>query len=190
MAENEVATAGAEDGIEVFISMLKDDRKKLLKDKAFGDPNQLRSFIGHYLYPRLVELVQMFGGALGETFNLGVVNAQQLQQLQEVVADIEYGGSSEDSRVLDDVTEQMDEFMQRYYALVTHLAETYPQDKRTEELVNICNEAVLNIQKTLVMDSSDDGDAEEDDVAAAAEAASGSDDDDDVVVAGEEGDDE
>lgn len=67
--------------IQQLITSVKADRKKLLKDKAFEDPAQLRQFLGQFLLPRMIELIEIMGEGLVDNYNIGLGNASTIQRL-------------------------------------------------------------------------------------------------------------
>jgi hypothetical protein len=127
--------------MEHFLNELRGDRKKLLKDKAFNDPAQLRGFIGQFLFPRLMQLVEMLGGGMFDTYGLAVSNANQLQrmhtlmveELQKLGADVE-----RDDRLPGVSMEAIDEFQQAFYAVASLLQKKLPGDKDMEVAWNQC----------------------------------------------------
>jgi hypothetical protein len=139
--------------MEYFLSQLKEDRKKLLKDKAFTDPAQLRGFIGQYLFPRLIELVQMLGGASWETYSIAVSNTNQLQRLhswtveemRRLGSDVEHGDSLPGVSM-----EVMDDFHQSFYALGSMFKKKLPDDKEMEEAFNLCARYLSDMTEELM----------------------------------------
>lgn len=127
--------------LEKFSGKLKDDRRTLLKDKAYEKPEQLRQFIGQYLYPRLEEMFRMLGGATVDTYGVAVSNSTQLQrmhaffvdELQRLGSDI--GHNDPLPGVGADV---LDDFQQAFYALGALLNEKLPEDKQVEGAFNKC----------------------------------------------------
>jgi hypothetical protein len=153
--------------MEALIRDLKSDRKKLLKDKAFKDPEQLRGFIGQYLFPRLITVVEMLGGAMFDTYGLAVSNANQAQRMHAFMVDeLRKLGSDVDR---DDAlpglsSEALDRFQQAFYALGSVLQKKLPEDKDTEEAWNRCAhiladmvEELMGVRPESEYDDDDDG---------------------------------
>ena len=147
-----------------FLEQMKADRKKLLKDKAFTDPAQLRGFIGQFLYPRLFEMFEMVAGAGQDTYGLAYSNMTQTRRLRAfVVEELQRLGS--DVRA-DDVlpsidTEALDQFQQGFYALGTLLMKKLPADREMETAWNTCVTLLDDLVDGLLDGGAYDGDDEE-----------------------------
>lgn len=155
--------------IEHFLGKLKADRKKLMRDKAFLRPEQLRAFVGTYLYPRIIEAVEMLAAASFDTYSLAVSNANGLQrlhaftvhQLQGVGADLD-----EDARLPGVSPEVMDDFQQAFFALGVVLKAKLPDDKDAQDAFNRCAGLLAEMVGELMGEyerDDDDDDRDDDD---------------------------
>lgn len=159
-----------------MLDQLKADRKTLLRDKAYSNPDQLRAFMGQYLFSRLHDIVELFGITLYDTYNLSVSNANQLQRLRATTAkELRKLGAdtlSEDEELPGPSTEVLDELQQSFYALGTLLVKKLPEDEEVQEAYNRCTEALSDLTAEMMGispdeqadDAEDDADPEESDV--------------------------
>jgi hypothetical protein len=150
---------------EQFLSSLRADRKKLLKDKSFSDPNQLRSFVGQYLYPRFEEMFRTLAQAFMESYGLSASNANEMRRMYHfTVGELQRLGSDVDhsTRLPGVSPEVLNDFQQAFYGLGTLLQEKYPEDTEAEAAFNRCAELVSEMVAEL-MDGSDYDDDEHDD---------------------------
>jgi hypothetical protein len=151
---------------EQFLSNLKQDRKKLLKDKNFGDPKQLQAFVGQYLYPRIEEMFRVLAQVSMEAYGLGASNANEMRRLYYfTVEELQRMGSDVDHDVgLPGVSaEVLDGFQQAFYGLGTLLQEKYPEDQEVEKAFNRCAGFVSEMVAELMQDSDSEYDDEDDD---------------------------
>lgn len=154
-----------------FVKMLeglKADRKTLLRDKAYSNPDQLRAFMGQYLFARLHDIVELMGLALYDTYGLTVSNANQLQRLRSVMTtELRKLGSnvSEDAELPGASTEVLDDLQQSFYALGTILSKKLPEDTEVQEAYNRCAEVLGELTAELmgVDDGYEDDEDGEDD---------------------------
>ena len=152
--------------MEALLRDLKGDRKKLLKDKAFKDPEQLRGFIGQYLFPRLITVVEMLGGAMFDTYGLAVSNANQQQRMHAFVVDeLRKLGSDvdRDDELPGLSSEALDRFQQAFYALGAVLQKKLPEDAETEEAWNRCAHILSDMVEELMGGRPADYDYDDDD---------------------------
>lgn len=186
---------------EAFVGKLRGDKKKLMKDKAFGSSaEQLRGFIGTFTYPRFTEMVKLFASGVFEAYSLAASNTEQLRRLHAfVVEELDHLRGE-----LDDIDSDrrgvnpaiMDEFQQAFFALGAQLKEKLPEDKDTEAAYNRCIELLGDVVNELLGsrrdyrdeddeddegDGGDEGDKEpssssDDEEASPAEETGGSDD--------------
>lgn len=151
--------------IEQFIGKLKSDRKKLMKDPAFGRPDQLRVYVGTYLYPRLIEAIEMLAGASFDTYALAVSNMNGLQRLHAFTVGHldELGAELDRDAPLPGVSpEVMDDFQQAFYALGVVLRAKLPEDEEAEGAYNRCAELLGEMVAELMgVDDRDRDDDEE-----------------------------
>lgn len=155
-----------------FVKMLeglKADRKTLLRDKAYSNPEQLRAFMGQYLFARLHDIVELMGMALYDTYGLTVSNANQLQRLRGVMTkELRKLGSdvSDDVELPGASTEALDDLQQAFYALGSLLSKKLPDDAEVQKAYNACAEMLGELTAELMGiddDGIDDGDDDDDD---------------------------
>jgi hypothetical protein len=156
-----------------FVKMLeglKADRKTLLRDKAYSNPDQLRAFMGQYLFARLHDMVELMGMALYDTYGLTVSNANQLQRLRSVMTkELRKLGSevSDDADLPGASTEVLDDLQQSFYALGTLLSKKLPDDAEVQDAYNRCAEVLGELTAELMGvgegDEGDEGDDEDED---------------------------
>jgi hypothetical protein len=150
-----------------FLNMLQADQKKLLKDKSFSNPDQLRKFISLTLMERFVQAVEMLGTTMYDLHTLAVSNATQLQRQRQWTAKHlrKLGAEVSDGEAFAAVgTDQVNALGQALYALGSHLGTKYPSDKDTEAKFNEMALAYNQLVAALMGDQSveDDDDEDED----------------------------
>jgi len=151
-----------------FVKMLeglKSDRKTLLRDKAYSNPDQLRAFMGQYLFARLHDIVELMGMAIYDTYGLAVSNANQLQRTRSVmVKELRKLGAdvSEDASLPGADTEALDDLQQAFYALGTLLSKKLPEDTEVQDAYNRCAEALGELTAELMGVDGGDDDEEDD----------------------------
>lgn len=153
---------------QAMLEQLKEDRKKLLRDKAFTDPVQLRGFMAQYMFARLHDIVQLMGLALYDTYGLSVSNANQLKRLHVMVnrelrklgADVD-----EEAELPGAGTETLDDLQQSFYSLGTLLQKKLPEDTEVQEAYNRCAQALSDLTADLMgyEPEDDEGEDEADD---------------------------
>lgn len=159
-----------------LLDMIRADQKKLLKDKAFGDPHQLRQWVALTLMERFSQIVEMLGVTMLDTHQLAVSNATQLQRQRQWVAKHlrSLGAEVSDGEPFGGVgTEQIDAFGQALYALGTYLQATYPNDKNAQVKYNAVADAFNRLIEQLMGDQSVEEDEDDADDEAAEGAAEG-----------------
>lgn len=146
--------------IEKFLSDLESDRKKLMKDQAYGRGEQLQLFIGTFLYPRLIEALRVLSTATFDVYGVSVTNSNNLHALRAYVRDrfrslgIEEGAPRE----------ALDEFQHAFYALGSVLGKKLPNDKEAQAAYNKCAQilAAMVAEMTGGDDDYDDDDEGDD----------------------------
>jgi hypothetical protein len=163
-----------------FLNTVRADQKKLLKDKTFANPDQLRKFISLNLMERFVQAVEMLGTTAYDIHQLSISNATQLQRMRRWTAKHlrKLGAEVSDGEAFAGVgTEQIDALGQAMYALGTHLQTKYPGDKDTEVRFNTFVLAYNQLIETLMgdqgVDDEDDDEDEEEEEEEAAEPDAG-----------------
>jgi len=144
-------------------SEIAEDRKRLLKTKAFEDPAQLRQFVAQFLYPRLAQIVDLFAEGLVDNYNLSVNNANQAQRLMEWAQRAFAGAGIDAGDELPGVdTELLSELGQAFYALQTILVAKLPEDQEVQSAFNSCAELLGRLTAQLMGVGEDDEDEDED----------------------------
>lgn len=154
--------------IENFLGKLRNDRRTLLKGKAYNDPAQLKAFIGQYLYPRFVEMIELLGTGLYESYQLAASNTNQLQRLHRYTREQlhQLGADVDDDGSLPGVSmEAIEEFQQAFYAVGAKLQDKLPNDRDMEKAWNRAAAALSDMVAELMGDSDrrDDDDRDDDD---------------------------
>jgi hypothetical protein len=148
-----------------FLGQIRIEQKKLLKDKTFANPDQLRKFISMTLMERLVQAVEMLGTTAYDLHQLGVSNATQLQRMRRWTAKHlrKLGAEVSDGDAFAGAgTEQIDACGQALYALGSHLQAKYPTDKEAEARYNAVMNSFNQLIEALMGDQSvDDADEPE-----------------------------
>jgi hypothetical protein len=138
--------------IQKHLHALEADRKKLMKDKGFNDPEQLRGFIGTFLYPRMIETTKILSAAAFDVYELATSNmnqhrrfaAQVVSELNELGSDIDHDGP------LPGVSADfLDDLQQALYRLAGVLEKKLPDDKEAQAAFNDCAKIVSDMQAEL-----------------------------------------
>ena len=127
--------------LEELLQDLKGDRKTLLKSKAYERPDQLRQFIAQVVIPRFSEMIEIFGTALYDTYQLSASNARQQQKMHRWAAKHlrTLGAEVSDNDLTQELAaDRIDAFSQAFYALGSKLQEKLPEDKEMQEVWNRC----------------------------------------------------
>lgn len=134
-------------------SQLRSFRKKLLRDDAFKNPEQLRAFVGQYLFTAMDDLVRVLGAAFLDSYMLAASNANELKRLHYFTVEElnRLGADIDDDEELPGVSaEILDEFNQAFYALGTYCKAKYPSDTALEERYNRCAAIVREMVEELM----------------------------------------
>ena len=89
-ANVDVSVRGQSAGIQLppalsnLLSTLRDDRKALLKEKPVTDEATTK-FLAHFLYPRLIESVEILGVGLSETYGVASQAFTETLRMREYV---------------------------------------------------------------------------------------------------------
>jgi hypothetical protein len=149
-----------------FQQQLKEDRKKLMRDKAYGaSPEQLRAFVGTHMFQRLDEMMTLVGIALYDTYSLAVSSENQIQRMRAV-----YGGAL--AKLGADVADEkgdlpgvspdlLDDLQQHFYALGTLLQKKLPDDKEVQAAFNKVAQDLAEVTAELMGGAEDDEDEED-----------------------------
>jgi hypothetical protein len=144
--------------IQKLIASIRADRKTLLKDKAYENPAQLRQFIGQFLLPRMVEIVEMLGETYVDNVNIGLGNQSTIRSLHawarrhfeslDIDADDELPGAP---------TELLSQIGQALHALGAVLATKLPDDEEAGVAFNTVVALFTRLSQELMGDDEDDG---------------------------------
>ncbi len=148
-----------------FVDELKKEQKKLLKDKAYDSPNQLKKFVATSLMERFIQMVEMLGTQAYDQHNLGVSNAIQLQKMRRWTAEHlrALGRDVNDGDPFANVgTKQIDGIAQALYALGSYIQAKYGGDKEVEVRFNQVQMEFNELVETLMGNQAFDEDGDED----------------------------
>lgn len=154
--------------IQQLIAQVKGDRKKLLKDKAFEDPAHLRQFLGQFLLPRMVTMIEILGEGLVDNYNVSLGNASTIQRLhawtKRHFEDLDLDVDDELPGV---DTELLSQIGQALHQLGAVLQQKLPDDQEVGQVYNIVVAAFARLTAQLMGDDDgedgDDGDDDDDD---------------------------
>lgn len=149
-----------------LIGQLRADRKTLMREKGYASSDQLRAFVGQYLFARLTEMVEVLGAALYDTYSLAVSNANQIHRMRSVYSRAlhKLGADVDEEGGLPGVsTELLDELQQAFYALGSVLQKKLPDDAEAQEAYNACAMLLGKLTAALMGVGDDEGDDEDED---------------------------
>lgn len=179
-AEVDVTPAGQSPGIQLppalanLLTTLRDDRKNLLKEKPVTDEATTK-FLAHFLYPRLIESVEVLGVGLSETYGVASQAFTETLRMRDYVdRKVEEMPDAPEGAVT--VSEEdLDMLRQALAALGLMLQSKAPDDLEIQTAFNLVTEAFTAVAGDGAVDADDDDDDEDDDD----EDADDDDDDDD-----------
>lgn len=153
--------------LEALIRDIDKDRKSLLRTAAYNKPEQLRQYLAQFVLPRIAQLIEIFGTALYDTYQLSASNARQIRKVHRWTATHlrSLGAEVNDNDVIQDVaSDSIEQFSEAFYALGTKLQEKLPEDKEMQEAYNRCATAFDTLLAELMgeQDFPEDGDGDED----------------------------
>lgn len=153
--------------LEALIRDIDKDRKSLLRTAAYNKPEQLRQYIAQFVLPRIAQLIEIFGTALYDTYQLSASNARQIRKVHRWTTTHlrSLGAEVNDNDVIQDVaSDSIEQFSEAFYALGTKLQEKLPEDKEMQEAYNRCATAFDTLLAELMgeQDFPEDGDGDED----------------------------
>jgi len=165
MSDNDSQEIELPPDIVKFQEQLKADRKMLLRDKAYGQSaEQLRAFIGQYMFTRMSEMMELLSFALYDTYSLAVSSENQIQRMRAVYGSAfkKLGADVGDERGdLPGVSpEVMDDFQQAFFALGALLQAKLPEDQETQAAFNKCALILSDMIGELMGDDDDEDDGE------------------------------
>jgi hypothetical protein len=149
-----------------FRSDLRTSRKKLLRDKGqggkpvFADPEQLRIFVAQYVYPQMIQMMELLGPALNDTYAFAASNADDIRRLHRAFKD-RLGDERDDGPSM----ETVQELAAAMYELGALLQKKLPGDTELEATFNSVSKKIEDLleQMTASPDDDDEGDDYEDD---------------------------
>lgn len=164
-----------------LLGKLKEDRQKLVRDKEFAKPEQLKAFLAQFLYPRLQDIVKLMGQGLFDIYSLAVSTEEQVLSMRQV-----YGGAlaklgtpveGPNGELVVPGAEALEALEEDFFALGSLLQKKYPDDEELQAAFNRCSESIEDLAEDLMGTRDDDekpadGDAEPE--AASGEAAADS----------------
>jgi len=151
---------------EQLAADLRADRTKLLKDKAFNDPAQLKLFVASHLLVRVEKMLRFLSGLSLETYQLAASNTTQLRNLHSFVVDglNDLGADLDANQDIPGVSPDiLDDFQQAFYTLGSVLHERFPGDEQLEGAYNACAQTLSAVIGDLMGDYPDDRDDDPDD---------------------------
>lgn len=126
--------------IENLLEQLKEDRKLLLRNKAFAQPEQLRAFIGQYLFERLDQIVEHLAGFTAEVFQVTGSNTGQLAKMRKLMVTHlrKLGADIEEAEFETPMVsmEAINDFQEAFYAIGALLEKKLPKDPDMQEAWN------------------------------------------------------
>ena len=157
--------------LEQLLRDIDKDRKSLLRTAAYGkNPEQLRQYIAQFVLPRLGQLIEIFGTALFDTYQLSSSNARKTQRMHRWAADHfrALGREVNDNDILQDIGDDLIErFSEAFYAIGTKLQEKLPEDKEMEDTYNRCavifDELLRELQGEQLYEEEEDEEEEDED---------------------------
>jgi hypothetical protein len=144
---------------------LRAERKTLLREKAYAEPEQLRAFIAQFLYPRIDELVELMGLALSDTYSLAVSSENQIHRMRAVYgkalnklgADV----GTEEGDLPGVSPDVLDDFQQAFFTLGSLLKAKLPDDLEVVASYNKCAELMSGMVEALLGGEEDEEDEDE-----------------------------
>lgn len=127
-----------EDDIELPVELQKlidsigDERKKLLREKQYGaNSEQVRQFIGNFMYPTFARTVKTLSVGMTDTYGLAASNTNELRKLRAFVVrklrDLGVKIAPEEEAELPEASEELiDEMQQEYFTLGALLEKHLP----------------------------------------------------------------
>jgi hypothetical protein len=142
-----------------LIGDVRNDRKTLLRDKAYENPAQLRAFVAQYLYPRLIDVVKILGQASYDTYQLAQSTAIESTRFQKyVVRELDLDDDGGSGGVNPDILDDMQEAM---YALGSVLQQKMPEDQEVMDAFNAVAGRMADAVGELMGDGGSDRDEDE-----------------------------
>lgn len=177
-------SAGPDAGIQLppalsnLLVTLRDDRKNLLKEKPVTDEATTK-FLAHFLYPRLIESIEILGVGLTETYTVASQAFTETGRMRDYV-DRKVEEAVDDRDGITPVAdEDLDTLRQSLAALGLLLQAKAPEDGEIQLAFNLVIESFTAIagDGAVVVDGDDDDDDSDDEDGL--EDGEGDDEDDD-----------
>lgn len=166
-----------------FKAELQDSRRKLLKEKddktkkfVFSDPEQLRQFVGQFLYPQIIQLLEVLGRSGAEVYQLTMSNAQDVVRLRQwATQNFQSLGVDAGDADVGMSLETLNEVVQALYVLGSLLQARLPQDKEVGDAFNAVtakvSELFAEVQAAASGEEEDEEEGEEEESEEEAEPA-------------------
>jgi hypothetical protein len=140
--------------MEDLIAEIESDGKKLRKDDAYKNVDQLRKYVSMNTYGHMVEIVELLGAAAVDTYGLSSQVANQLARLRAfAIKHLKALGAKIEMGEMADLPgvgiESLEETKQAFYALGNLLREKLPNDKAVEEAWNQVAAGLLKMSDEL-----------------------------------------
>jgi hypothetical protein len=180
-------SAGPDAGIQLppalsnLLVTLRDDRKNLLKEKPVTDEATTK-FLAHFLYPRLIESIEILGVGLTETYTVASQAFTETGRMRDYVdRKVEEAVDDQDG-ITPVADEDLDTLRQSLAALGLLLQAKAPEDGEIQLAFNLVIEsftAIAGDGAVVVDGDDDDGDSDDEDDEDGLEDGEGDDGDDD-----------
>jgi len=146
-----------------LLTTLRDDRKALLKEKPVADEATTK-FLAHFLYPRLIESIEILGVGLSETYGVASQAFTETLRMREYVdrkVEEMPAGAEEGTVNVDE--DDLDLLRQALAALGLLLQSKAPNDMEIQTAFNLVTEAFTAVAGDGAVDVDDDDDDDDDD---------------------------
>ena len=137
-----------------LLSKLKEDRQKLVRDKEFAKPDQLKAFLAQFLYPRLQDIVTLMGQGLFDIYSLAVSTEEQVLRMRQVygsaLAKLGTPVEGSDGELVIPGAKALEALEEDFFALGSLLQKKYPNDEELQAAYNQCSESLEDLAEDLV----------------------------------------
>jgi hypothetical protein len=168
-ADVDVSPGGQTAGIQLppalanLLTTLRDDRKALLKEKPVSDEATTK-FLAHFLYPRLIESVEILGVGLSETYGVASQAFTETLRMREYVdRKVEDAADRAEEGTVNVDEDDLDLLRQALAALGLLLQSKAPNDIEIQTAFNLVTEAFTAVAGDGAVDAEDDEDEDEED---------------------------
>ena len=168
-ANVDVSPGGQSSGIQLppalanLLTTLRDDRKALLKEKPVSDEATTK-FLAHFLYPRLIESIEILGVGLSETYGVASQAFTETLRMREYVdRKVEEAPGRAEEGIVSVDEDDLDLLRQSLAALGLLLQSKAPDDAEIQTAFNLVTEAFTAVAGDGAVDADDEDDDDEDD---------------------------